>query len=396
MNYKADSGYLAIGKQVDASTAVIPNIFVPMLEEDLSSDPNNERAKQIVGIDWKSNLILQGQRKHGGKIKILADPENLGYFLDMVLLKGTTTGSAEEGYTHPFTVDNSAYYTIEVKKGNAIHRYIGCQITKLGISFENGNMVLEAEVIGKYKFNYGTLKTALTGAGMTSVVFDEKYDPEPCAGLVAGDVIQVWRNGVATDVTIASVASNKKSITCDATAVTASVGDLITLKPQTASYSSLYRPFRFGQMLVGMGANETAATANAASYALATAVDEIKIEIDKGIQERFASGDNDPVLLSGVPDATLSIKKLFERAEDIQQWNDIAKKACTIIITGDEIASGVYATFTLKFHNIKPKKADNKTKVGEYVYDETEFYVEYDNTDGVAITASLKNATASF
>jgi hypothetical protein len=396
MNYKADSGYLAIGKQTDANTAVIPSVFVPMLEEDLSSDPNNERVKQIVGINWASNLVLQGNRKHGGKIKIMADPDTLGHFLNMVMKKGTTTGDASNGYSHPFTIDTAAYYTIEILKGNAVHRYVGCQINTLNFGFENGHLTVEAEIVAKSKFNYGTLKTALTGTGMLEVEFAENYDPEPCYGLVATDVIQVWNNGVATDVTVASVASDKKSITCASTSVTASVGALITLKGQTPSYSELKRPFRFGQMLVGLGADTTAADANAASYALATKVDDLKLEINRAIESRYASGDNDPILLEGVPDATLNLKKLFEKADDVQQWNDVVKKACTIIMTGDLIAGSVYSTLTIKLHNIKPKKSENKTKVGEYIYDETEHYVEYDNTDGVAVEISLLNSTATY
>lgn len=396
MNYLSDKAYMAIGKQTDANTPVIPSVFVPILEEDLSSDPNNERVKQIVGINWKSNLILQGIRKHSGKVKILAHPEMVGHFLNMTLKKGETTGDAATGYTHPFTVDESSYYTIEILKGNAVHRFIGCKIDKLSLGVDGGNLVIDADIIANAKLNYGTLKTALTGAGMVSVVFDEKYDPEPCFGLVATDVIQVWNNGVATDVVVASVAADKKSITCSATTVTGSQGALITLKAQTPSYSDLKRPFKLGQCLLGLGADITAALSAAGAYATATPVDELKLDLDNAIVERNASGKNDPVLLPGIPDATLTLKKLFERAEDIQQLYDIAKKACVLIFTGDEIATGVYAKLTIKLYNIKPKKVDNKTKVGEYVYDESEFYVEYDNSDAKAVEITLLNDVASY
>jgi len=393
MNYKSDSGYLAIGVQVDATTPVIPDVFVPLIEEGLTSDPNNERVEQIVGINWKSNLILQGNRTSGGTLKINADPDSLGHFLNMTMAKGSTTGTAD-GYTHPFTIDTAKYYTIDILKGNYIHRFVGCQISKLGFAFENGNLQLTAEVMAKSKFNYGTVKTALAGAGEVAVVFDELFDPEPCKGLVAGDVIQTWVAGVATDIIIATVSADHKSITCAATEVTAGIGSLITLKKQTASYSTLQRPFRLGQALLGVGADETAATANAGSYALATPTDEIALDIDTAIEERFASGDNDPILLAGIPDATLVLKKLFELAEDVQQWNDITKKAITIIMTGDEIANGTYASLTIKLHNVKPSKVDNKLNVGDYVYDETEFMVEYDDTDSIAMEISLVNATA--
>jgi hypothetical protein len=390
--YKSDQGYLAIGVQADIDTPVIPDVFIPLLEEDISSDPNNERVDQIVSKNWKSNLILQGNRTNGGTIKINADPENLGHLLNMTIKKGTTTGDTN-GYTHPFTVDEGDYYTVEILKGNYVHRLVGCRVKKLSLSFDNGKMQAEAELIAKSKFNYGTLKTALTGVGMTEVVFDEEFDPEPCKGLVAGDVIQVWSSGVATDVTVATVSADYKSITCASTTVTASAGALITLKEQTPVYSTLQRPFRFGQMLVGIGANEVAATAAAGSYATATPVDELTFEFDNATEEHHSSGDNDPLLLNGVPDANVKIKKLFETADDIQQWNDIAKKAITIIITGDEIGSGgTYASFTLKLYNVKPSKASNKISVGDYVYDETEFFVEYDDTAEKAVEATLVNA----
>lgn len=392
--YKSDSGYIAIGKQTDANP-VIPDIFVPLLEEDLSSDPNNERVKQIVGINWKSNLILQGLRKNGGKIKVMADPTTLGYFLDMAMNKSGTTGDATAGYTHIYDVEPSNLYTIEVKKGSYVHRLVSCQISKFGLMFENGHLVIEAEIVAKSKFNYGTLKTALTGAGMVAVVFGEEFDDEPCRGLVTGDTIQTWVNGVATDIVVATVASDKKSITCEATNVTAGIGSLITLKAQTPSYETLKRPFKFGQMLVGFGANETASTSNSATRALATALDELKLELDKGLEEKHFSGDNDPVILEGTPDMNFNVKKLLTTAGDVQQWNDIAKKACTIRIVGDEISAGVYCTLTIKLHNIKPKKVDNKTKVGEYIFDETDYFVEYDNTDGKAVAITLKNTVAT-
>jgi len=394
--FKGDSGYLAIGVQTDQDTAVIPDVFIPLLEEDLTSDPNNERVEQIVGINWKSNLILQGNRSNKGKIKINADPDNLGHFLNMAMLKGSTTGDTD-GYTHPFTVDadSTDYYTVDILKGNYVHRFVGVQATKLNFSFEDGKLILEAELVSRAKFNYGTLKTALTGAGMTTVEFDEEFDPEPCKGLVAGDVIQTWASGVATNVTVATVAADYKSITCASTTVTASAGALITLKEQTPSYSSLKRPFRFGQMLVGIGANETASTSAAGAYATATPVDELTFEFDNQIQEHHASGDNNPLLLLGIPDASVKIKKLFETAEDIQQWNDIAKKAITIIITGDEINdSDTYSALTIKLYNVKPNKVDNKIQVGEYVFDETEFNVEYDDTASKAVEITLVNETA--
>lgn len=396
MNYLSDKGYLAIKKQTDATTPVIPTVFVPLIEEDMKVDPKNERVKQIVGIDWVSNKVLQGQREVGGSITILADPDNLGYFLDMLLKKGTTTGSGSVGYTQPFTVDTPNYYTIDVLRGNAVHRYVGCQITKAELSFKDGHLQIKADIIGRQSFTYATLKTALTGAGMTSVVFDESFDPEPALGLVAGDVIGVQAaDGSFTNVTIASIPSNKKSITMSSTTVTASAGALIRLNAQTPSYATLKKPFRFGQMLVGFGADQSAAAANVASYALATPVDELKLTIDRNIIRRKASGKNDALTLIGNGDAELTIKKLFEDTASQQQWLDRAKKACVILITGDNIATTYYCSLTINLYNIKPSDHSNKLSKGDYIYDETKFMVEYDDSASKSLDISLVNTLAS-
>lgn len=395
MNYLSDKSYLAIGLQSAALTAVKPTVFVPLIEEDMKVEPKNERVKQIVGLEWASNKILQGERELGGSITIQADPDSLGHILNMTLQKDTSTGSAPVGYTHPFLFDEAKYYTIEIVKGNAVHRFVGCRISKLELSFQDSYLVAKFDVIARAAFTVGTLKTALTGAGMVAVEFGEEYDPEPCLGLVATDVIQVQEDdGTMVDVTVATVAAGNKSITCGATEVTASVGALISLKPQTPSYAALQRPFRFGQVLVGFGADQTAADANVASYALATPVDDFKLVIDRNLTRRKASGKNDALTLTGNPDGEFTVKKLFDSAEQQQQFLDIAKKAVSILFTGDLIATTYYSSLEIKLHNIKALKHDNKLEKGEYVYDETTFVTEYDDDDALAIEVTLVNKTA--
>ena len=82
---------------------------------------------------------------------------------------------------------------------------------------------------------------------------DILYDITPLDNLVAGDVIQIWHAGVATDITITTISADKRSANCSSTACTASKGDLVSLKAQTPSYANLLRPFKFGRVLVGFG-----------------------------------------------------------------------------------------------------------------------------------------------
>ena len=394
-NFLADKSYLAIGKQTAQFVAVKPSVFVPIIEEGIKTDQKNTRVKQIVGIGYESSKVLAGEREHSGSVTIQCDPDTLGHILNLIGSKLATTGDATVGYTHTFDMlSDSKFYTFEVLRGNAVFRFVNVKIDKIEFSFKDGYLEAKIDIVAGSQFSTATLKTALTGAGMVAVAMKSDYDQHPASSLVAGDVIQLWTAGVATDVIVATVAADGSGITCLSTAVTASVGALITLKPQTASYATLLKPFKAGKAVIGFGTDNTASTTAAGAYATATPVDEIKLEINKGLISRHSTGSEDPIVLSGIPDASLSVKKLFETATEQQAYLDTAKKACTLIITGEDVTAGYPTKVQIVLYNIVPKKLDNKLKKGEYIYDEADYTVEYDNTAAKVMDIVLINKTA--
>lgn len=391
MPYLADNSYLMIKPEATPGTAVIPTVVVPLVSENIKTIVNHVPDRRMKGIDWKANDLLRGNRTHEGDVVVLADPDTLGHFLNMVMLKGSTTGDAD-GYTHPFTVGASDSYTFEIKKGYYVQRYFGVKINELKIEFVDGQMQLTAKVMAMGQFSIGTLGVALSGS-VTALVMDDTYDIAPNRGLVANDVIVVG----STEITVTSVNSNGIGVGFSSTSVTASIGDNIYLKPQTVTQPTLQDPLYFGNLLVGIGADESAATTAAGSRSTATAIYEMAITIKNNLFAQNGTSRIDPVqLLTGTKECMIECKQLFSTVAQRQAWMDREKQAITINAFGKFIKAdfSTQELLTLKFNNVKLIENGHEIKVGEYIMDNQQFEVLYDNTDGVAMTASLVNRTA--
>ena len=390
--YLSDNSYLAIKPESVAGTAVIPTNFVPLVSESIKTVVNHSADLRMKGITWKSSDLLRGNRTHEGDVVVLGDPDTLGHFLNAVMTKGSTTGDAD-GYTHPFTVGNGDTYTIEIKRGLYTQRYFGVYIDTLKLDFLDGQLQITASIRAMGQFSVGSVGVALTGAGMTSLTLDDEYDINPNRGLVIGDVLNI--NG--TDVTLTSVNANGHDVGFASTSVTASVGDNVYLKPQTASIASLQDPFYFGNMLVGFGVDAAAAATAAAAVSTATAVYDLSITLKNNLFSQNGSSRFDPVqIFAQTREAQIQLKQIFESAVQRQKWADRTKQAMVIIGKGKFIKSdfSTQEKITLTFNKVKLLENENAIKVGEAIVDEQSFEVLYDSSDAAAMSASLINRTA--
>jgi len=392
--YLADNAYLAIKPEASAGTAITPTIFVPLVSESIKTVVNHSADRRMKGIDWKSTGLLRGNRSHEGEVTVLGDPDTIGHFLNMVMVKGSTTGDATNGYTHPFTVGNTPdTYTMDIKKGAYVQRYFGVRIEELRFEFSDGQLQITASIKAMGQFSAATVGVALTGAGMTTLTLDDEYDIAPNRGLVIGDIITVG----GTDVTLTSVNANGVAVGFASTSVTAAIGLPVILKPQTASIASLQDPFYFGNALVGFGVDKTAADTAAASRTTATPVYDMTITLKNNLYAQNGSNRFDPVqILVGTKEAQIGLKQLFDTAAQFQKWQNRTKQAITVIFLGKFIKSDftTQEKLTLAFNNVKLLENDNEIKVGEFIVDDQKFEANYDSSDAVAMTASLINRTA--
>lgn len=392
MPYLADNAYLAIKPESAAGTPIIPTVFVPLVSADVKTVTNHVVDQRMKGISWKGNDLLRGNRMHEGEIVVLADPDMLGHFMNMFMLKGSTTGNGTDGYTHPFTVGQGDTYTFEIKKGIYAQRFFGVYIEEMKFDFNEGQLQITMQIKAMGQFSIGKLGVALSGS-VTALVFDDDYDISPNRGLVVGDVIVIGSN----EITLTSVNANGIGVGFASTSLTYSVGEEIYLKPLTVSNPTLQDPLYFGNFLVGFGVDEAAATTAAGSRSTATPVYDMEIVLKAPLFVSNGSNRMDPVqIVRKTPEGQITLKRLLENENQRQKFLSREQQAIVMIAYGKFIKSDftTQEKFTLIFNNVKLIENENALEVGELIRDEQSFEILYDDGDGQAMEAEIVNRTA--
>lgn len=389
----ADKSYLALKPQVDAVTPIIPSIHFPLVAENIRITANVEADRRMKGLSWKSDDVTKGARTIEGDFTVFGEPTALGHILNMIQAKGSTSGSAGDGYTHPFTPGEAKHYTLEIPRGIYAERYFGVRGDTLELSFDDGKLMSKLAIKATGVFRSASLAIALTGAGMTSAKFGTSYEVDPTKGLCVGDTIIIG----AVEVVLTSVDADGITVGFASTAITASVGDAVYLKAQTPSFGTQLEPFYLPNVKVGFGADETAATTAAGTEATATALNEVSIEIKNNLLTAAQTGKRTSgALFNQTLEAQIKLKRMFDTPQEYRDWLEGIGKAITIIMSGKPIKSDLTTRelVTLKFY--KTKKIDNQEplSVGGYVICEQVIESLYDSSTSKSLEISLVNRSA--
>jgi hypothetical protein len=397
-NYLADKSYLAVKPQVAATTPIIPATFIPLVSESIRLNPNYAADRRIKGLDWKSDELLKGTRKIEGDITVWADPDAIGHLINMTYLKGTTTGDAAAGYTHPFTAGEGKSYSIELSRGAYAQRIWGARAENLKIEFQDNKMQAVVSIKALGQFYSASLAVATTGA-TTTLILSTDSDLRPTDGLVAGDILLVLGdNGteVPCTIAVAGVNANGTTLTITSATITAAVGQPAHLKAQTPSYATLREPLYFGNTLIGVAATSALADTAAATKATATPCYNITGNFKNNLLDSPATGSTGPaVLLNQVREADLELSQLFTSPTQFQKWIEYVKQAITVIATGRYIKTDLSTSekLTIKYHKIKLLTNEEPLDVGQYIFNKQKFEVLYDSADAKAIEISVINKT---
>jgi hypothetical protein len=379
-------GYMALKKEATKGTAVIPDDYVPLYDESMSTSLNLVEDNPVIGNKWARYQVLQGQRSHGGDFTVMAEPNTTAKLFDGLMAKGTTTGSAP--YTHPFTFSSSTdpnSYTIDISTGNHVFRLIGAQISKLGLDKQDNELQWKGSLSALKSF-YGREVASIS---TTSVTFKTDYDPSPTTGLVTGDLVRLVNatSGATADFTIASI-TNGVTVVLNATAAAFAAGDFFHLRPATPTYT-LKTPFLFA-----LTEFRLATTASAALSATHTAMEQDStfevqhmFEDDGGAKR---SGSFDPASLPRTQaDASVSLKKFWDTPLEVKAFNNITQNTALVVRMFSE--AQVYEC-RLTFNNLKYKDgAKPMLKSGEILYQEFDMIPAYNATDGQAFDAKIIN-----
>lgn len=382
-------GYAAFKKETTAGTAVTPNVYVPYYNQSISTTNGLIQDSPIVGSRFGIYQNLQGQRSHKGSITLMGEPNTAGYVHDMILTKGTTTGS--NPYTHPFTASlltDPNSYTIDLSYGSQVIRYFGVQASKVTYGWDNGEMRLNLDVSGLGAFS----GREITSISTTTVNLTTTYDTNATTGLVANDLVYVVKadGSSSLSTTIASI-TDGDTVILAASAAAFAAGDMLVLRPATPSYT-LLTPFLWSKTQFCFGA-----TASAALSATQTRLDDgTEISLMYGFNNdegEKRSGAFDPAaLVRTTYSVDAKIKKYFDTSDEIKQWNSLAKRALVM-----RAYSGATNQYELRvtLNNMATMGNDMPTDSGGVIYHEIAYSPAYDTSDAQGFDVKVIDAVAT-
>lgn len=400
----ADKSYLAVKVEATENTPVKPNVFLPLESENLLSELNLKADRRMYGNDWETNDLSAGERTHKGTLKVWADPDSLGYLLNMTMQYGGASGSAPAGYTHPFTAGDPKSYTIEIPRGAYAFRFFGVKGSQLKLLFEEAKLKAEIEIVAVGQFSGARTRDALTTAVSTTLVFTQDYDLEPTRGLLAGDTLTIIDAVDPTkteDVVITSVSSDGVTITLTGAVANSHVaGVMVALKAQTPSFATLQKPLFFGDALIGFSTTAALAETAAADKTTSTPTRDIVVTYNNNLMNvPFSNYRDNYKLLARQKSLVLVLKQMFTDITQHTKWLEITKQGISLIVRGELIKLTATTTrnqLKITLHNAKNEVNGDPLNVGDYIFDEQSFRAAYDASDAKAITVELINKTATY
>lgn len=389
-------GYLGLKKETTKGTFVIPNTFVPIYEETLSTKTNLDMDNPIVGNKFDIFQHLKGQRDHTGTIKFLAEPNTLGYFFDMFMTKGTTTGGGP--YTHPFTMSatsNPNAYTVEILRGKVVCRYAGVEVNEMTLDWDANKGVASVNVSALKSFTVRQLASS-GGVSGTTITLDATYDTAPTEGLVAGDLLtfEATDGSSSVNTTVASVTSGTVFEVASGTGISNS--DFVFLRAQTPTYT-LKEPLKWSRTNFQFAADASTAAGQAATA---------QTQVESGSTWTLThamlpgegakrSGSFDPAaLVRGQAGAKVKVKRFFDNVDDEHRFIANQKRALVIHHYSDNTTVGD-EELRMTFNNLHQEGAVKSLNTGDIIFDEIDYSAQYDSSDGSGFAVTVINNVSS-
>lgn len=383
--YVGSRGYMALGVQTDKSTTVTPSRYVPYFKENLTTAMNKREQGSVKGNRNAVQDILAGLRNHRGSVEVLAEPNTAAHIFNMFMTKGAPSGSGP--YTHPFTVgDTENYYTVDIKKGYYVHRFIGVKANSISPSWVDNEMHLNVDMTALKHFEVATLSGTPTGSGPYTVTLSTDYDPSPTTGLVTGDVIEFNDGTTVTNATVASV-SGVTTFTTATDVTSYAAGTKVRIRAATPSFT-LLTPFMWARTEFRFAAD--ASTALSATHTPGDEGSEWVLthsnESDDGAHQ---TGSYDPSDLRRTNfGASLTFIETYENDTQRMNYLENEKQACVI-----RMFAGNTTSYELRItlNNIKATAQPVETAFETVTKITSTYTAQYDSSDAQAVDVKVLN-----
>jgi hypothetical protein len=391
----ANLGYLMISEEQIKGDVAIPENAVPLYSEDLTINVNLDEDNPIMGVRAARYDVFRGQEDYQGTIKVLAEPQTAGHLFSMLLKKGTSTGSATTGYTHPYTLDKANAYTIEFNKGDIPFRFFGVEAKSIGIAFEDNKMVFNIAISALGQFSVAKISSV----GATSVALDDSERQNPTDGLAVGDTLRLYDVSEANyeEVTISNINADGKTLTVSSVSGSYIAGDLCWLKPQTPSFD-IDEPFTWSRTEFRFGS--TAATALTATQTRVEQGSDWNImynfEDDAGAKR---SGKQRPeALVRTQGDVEINLKKFFKDGQELDRFLQKSDRALVIrhFSPSDAGSDGTESELRITINEYYLKENNIPLNSGEIIYGNMVLVPVYDSTDEQMFDVLLINSESGY
>lgn len=381
----ANLGYLLLGKQSDSVTPVTPATAAYLYKESLTTDLKIDLDNPISGQRMKVINAYMGQRAHNGTLTVLAEPNTAQFWFDMMLNAGSITGGGP--YTHPFVLsDPQNYYTLDLLKGEVVFRFFGVQAETVTSGYDKNKMTFDVNVTAKGSFSVRTVASVST----TALTLDTLYDPAPAYGLLANDLVRIYKADMSAflDTHVVSISGAVVTLNDDATGY--GVGSLIFLRTQGTPTFNTLNPFLWTRTQYQFA--DTAA--NALSAAQTNMEQGTKWTVTYAFENKEGarrSGSFDPVSLPRLQgEAQLTAKLFFDQPFGYARFVDVSTRACVI-----RMFSGSNDELRITLNSLIRKTSKVPLETNKIIYDEIEYEAIYNNSDSQGFDVKVINGLSS-
>src|SRR6266699_1593178 len=222
-----NTGYVGAAVETTAGTAVTPTDYFESYDVSITTNRNLQELEPAAGNVYSTQAVVAGLRDHTGDMTLIFEPNTAEKLFAMMLAVGSKTGT--DPYTSTGTLSASApkSYTFDIASGNIVQRYMGCQVGKLSMEVNSNEIRIKPSISALASFQGREIATVST----TTITLKTDYDPKPNNGLVASDLVRLYKisDGTTLDTTVSSVNADGITVVLGASAAAFAAGDMIYL-----------------------------------------------------------------------------------------------------------------------------------------------------------------------
>lgn len=400
--------YLAVKRQSDAATAVIPTHFLRYKEGDIMLKLDVIKNDPIQNNRWLALHAKPGKITSEGTYKMDLDVNECVHWLAAGLGTLVTADASSATdlsvFTHTMTVANTLpYLTVEQGKGDLtstannrhefeVSRAFGAMVNSFTLRGSDGLIELEVGLKAHGIFlRSGMIANAAAGSSVAIAL-------ESVEGLVATDTVNIYDKTPQNEAkAIASLSTSAKTVTIATLSNSYTVANRgqVELCPLTPSFSLAAREFTFDNCDFASGADLTAAAS-----ATEENIENWELTFENNLEERYGSLRRSPSVIAPKGNRCgLKFTKYFQTRDDLDRYLAVEKRGMIINITDNVIVSAT-DTANLKYR-VKIELSDLRFTGHEMPTGKDDLYAAsieaeafYDISDARAIRITVTNAQA--